>query len=318
MKKVLLFRWGSLGDVLITFPSIYLLRKKMASSSITLVCRKEYGTLLQEIGVIDKVLPSDDRKLLAFFSYPENKRQTNKKWIKDYSLFLGWFQNKKSVETLKSGFLKNKNCYFFIYDSSCKEPLSNFFFKQTAKTLEKKESSLLFFNHCSLLPLTSRHKKEGLNLLPSQFLKEGSSLVVVHPGSGSLKKCWPFHNYIQIIKMLDQKGYRGVLLTGPAEERMEHKIQSLSLPSSWLWLRNPPLFKLSGLLSQANLYLGNDSGITHLAASCGTKVIALFLHKYEAEWRPLGRAFIISGESMEEIDVYSVWKVINKVVNLNQ
>ena len=56
MKSILLFRLGGLGDLLVAFPSIYLLRKELFPCSITLVCREEYGSLLKETGVVDNLV----------------------------------------------------------------------------------------------------------------------------------------------------------------------------------------------------------------------------------------------------------------------
>jgi len=53
-------------------------------------------------------------------------------------------------------------------------------------------------------------------------------------------------------------------------------------------LISPHMDRLSLLLQEALLYVGHDSGITHLAAMLGAPTIALFRHTSVTQWRPLG------------------------------
>lgn len=53
-------------------------------------------------------------------------------------------------------------------------------------------------------------------------------------------------------------------------------------------MENWQLGKLAALMSEVDLYLGNDSGITHLAAACGTPTIALFGPTDPQVWGPQG------------------------------
>ena len=50
----------------------------------------------------------------------------------------------------------------------------------------------------------------------------------------------------------------------------------------------PDLFELGKLLSQARIYVGNDSGVTHLAAAVGTPVMAFFRTTDPRVWAPRG------------------------------
>ena len=58
------------------------------------------------------------------------------------------------------------------------------------------------------------------------------------------------------------------------------------LPDGWRLLHEPPLADLAGLLARCGVYLGNDSGVTHLAAAAGAPVLALFRDENLPAWRP--------------------------------
>lgn len=117
--------------------------------------------------------------------------------------------------------------------------------------------------------------------------KPDTGEIIMHPGSGSPKKCWPYFD--QLGKMLANP----LLLAGPNEGdyKTEHPVlRDLSLPEVFNRLRS------------CSAYIGNDSGITHLAAYIGCPTVALFGPTDPAVWGPIGRrARIIWKRPIESI-----------------
>jgi len=140
-------------------------------------------------------------------------------------------------------------------------------------------------------------------------LPGGGRFAIIHPGSGGAAKLWPFDNFLEIARRLWGAGVPGVFITGEAEEcpAISGRLEREALPSGWTWERKPPLLGVSGLLTEAPLYLGNDSGITHLAAACGARVTALFLEMNIPAWEPFGRSRVVSARALSELDVETVW-----------
>jgi ADP-heptose:LPS heptosyltransferase len=81
------------------------------------------------------------------------------------------------------------------------------------------------------------------------------------------------------------------------------------LPQGWEWINQPDLEDLATNLTEAGLYLGNDSGVSHLAAACGAEVIVLFRRDLVPAWRPLGRVHVLAASSLPEISLESVWEI---------
>jgi heptosyltransferase-3 len=308
MRNALLFRLGGLGDLLVAFPAIHLIRKTFPSAGLTLVCREEYGLLLQETGVVDRVVRGDSPRLLPLFAGPSVPQKEMKEWLNGFDLVAGWMQEKSggALEKSVAATSISGERRFFYYPPESPDEISQFFFRQTSRALAENRPSEFSFDECAQLP-PSPVLDNGPGLIKRE---RGRKFVVVHPGSGSEKKCWPVQNFLEIIARLGQKGAGGVIVTGQAEERMEALIKGTSLPRRWSWLRSPSLVALSALLQEADLYLGNDSGITHLAAACGTEVVALLREDLVTAWRPYGRARLLSARSLEEISVDSVWELI--------
>jgi len=106
--------------------------------------------------------------------------------------------------------------------------------------------------------------------------------VVIHPGSGGRHKNWPLERFTAVADWLHHSARSVAWLVGPAEERLE---QALPGPV----IRNTPLRDLARILAAARLYIGNDSGITHLAAAVGCPTIAVFGPTPPNIWAPRGR-----------------------------
>jgi heptosyltransferase III len=109
-------------------------------------------------------------------------------------------------------------------------------------------------------------------------------VIVVQPGAGGVSKRWPADAFAAALAAVGER--RDVVLVahqGPADADAVDAL-SARLPSL-VRLREPALPALAGVLSQAALYLGNDSGVSHLAATVGVPAVVLFTAANLA-WRP--------------------------------
>jgi ADP-heptose:LPS heptosyltransferase len=114
--------------------------------------------------------------------------------------------------------------------------------------------------------------------------------LAVAPGSGHLRKNWPLAHYYEVSRALGwEYGLHTVWLAGPAEGEMLPYLGALAKAQGQVLLANRPLARLARVLSRCRLYLGNDSGLTHLAAAVGEPdVLALFGPTDPRVWAPLG------------------------------
>ena len=113
--------------------------------------------------------------------------------------------------------------------------------------------------------------------LPPRFL-------AVHPGSGSARKNWPAERFADLAARLSN-GAPWLLSLGPADEREAAALQGA--PGAVITRDLVPRH-LGALLAAAGLYVGNDSGVTHLAAAYGVPTLALFGPTDPAVWSPIG------------------------------
>jgi ADP-heptose:LPS heptosyltransferase len=112
--------------------------------------------------------------------------------------------------------------------------------------------------------------------------------VAVAPGSGSIEKCWPSRDFARTCALLARdREVHLMLVLGPAEiERPEVRaaFHELDCTVSECW----SLRDLAAALAACHLYLGNDSGLSHLAAWAGAEGLAIFGPTEPELWAPLG------------------------------
>ena len=113
----------------------------------------------------------------------------------------------------------------------------------------------------------------------------GRTFIAVHPFSGSAKKNWPLKAFRQLGRQLERLAPVEWCITDDGEHRIAD------------------LYELACWLCGARLYVGNDSGITHLAAAVGTPVVAVFMGSDPFVWAPRGAPCEVLVQPEEE-EVY--------------
>ncbi len=124
--------------------------------------------------------------------------------------------------------------------------------------------------------------------------------VVIHPFSGSARKNWPLSRYRELARQLR---YPVEWTAGPDED----------LPEA---ARFSNLHELAEWIAGAHLYIGNDSGITHLAAATGIRTLALFGPTSPRTWAPRGKnVHVMHSGTMAELDIDTVQRAANRLLD---
>ena len=114
-------------------------------------------------------------------------------------------------------------------------------------------------------------------------------VVAIHPGSGGGRKCWPAERFACVIDSLTEAGAGCLLIEGPADSHECAKVRSaLKDEGPVAFVRRADLASIAALIASCRAYVGNDSGVTHLAAALGVCVVAVFGATDPLVWGPLG------------------------------
>ena len=133
--------------------------------------------------------------------------------------------------------------------------------------------------------------------------------IFIHVGSGGLRKIWPLSNWWTLLRFLRKAYPFPVFLTlGPADERLRSfACAAETLGTFTLERLSLPL--LAAMLSQGQLFVGSDSGVSHLAALTGIPAVIIFGPTDPNVWAPRGAGVHIVEAAWNESDVLA-WQPV--------
>lgn len=139
---------------------------------------------------------------------------------------------------------------------------------------------------------------------------ESDTMVLIHPGSGSNAKCWPVDRFIGLARRMQTRQFGVVFLIGPAEIDRWPPTVLRQLTEVGPVINDPSIDRLSQFLAAADLYIGNDSGVSHLAAAVGTPTLTIFGPTCPVRWSPRGPRVAVVGPETDD-----PWPILDQVTD---
>jgi len=144
-----------------------------------------------------------------------------------------------------------------------------------------------------------------------QAIRDADRFVVIFPGSGSPKKNWGIERFVALADLIRERAMKPVFVLGPAEITMESRLAA----SGHLVIKDIPLGTTAAIAQMACVFVGVDSGVSHLAAAAGAPGIVLFGPTDPRRWAPRGRAItVIHREPIDAIEPAEVAALIGEIV----
>jgi len=256
--KILIIRTGGLGDVILTLPFLECLKEKYKDAFIEITGEKEKLKIFK--GKVNKISSIETYQIYKIYKNIRNFEFLE--YFKSFDLIITFLND----EFLKNLLKINKNTYFIDSIPKIRIHASEYMINQGVKykIIEKLNKT-----------------KYQLNLFSPK-----ENLIIIHPGSGDEGKNWGFKNFLILAEKLKNLGYEIIFLFGYAESKLYKEIsQSIKFKTYF----NLKMEDLINLISKAKLYIGNDSGVTHLSSILSIKTIAIFGPTDSIVWKPLGK-----------------------------
>ena len=304
MGKILVFRGGAIGDFILTLPAISLLRTGLQDAHIDVLGYRPIVDLAAEAGLADSVRSIEHASLAGFFA-PGS--ELDRQWCEYFSGFDlvvsylhdpdGYFRGnleRAGVQELLEGISR--------VDCSAGDHAAY----QLARVLE---NIALFLEDAA----PAIH-------LPDRGDKIIENSIAIHPGSGGVSKNWRLEDWIRIGEAVasHERKFPILLITGEAEEE-KHAELSAAWHTAGIIFQHAhhwPLTRLGAAISKCRLFLGHDSGISHLAAAVGTPCLLLFGPTSPAIWAPLNPGVEVMCSETGKMSDIQYRDVIKKVSEL--
>jgi len=132
--------------------------------------------------------------------------------------------------------------------------------------------------------------------LSDEGVKSDIPIACIHPGAGKVFKEWNSEGFADVSDWLFSEGFQVLLVGGKGDLKKIREIISITKRTAYNLGGKLSLGELVALFEMSSLFIGNDSGPMHLAASTGIPIVALFGPARENRWRPLSeRAVVLRG-----------------------
>ena len=339
MKGILVIRPGAIGDALLTFPVLKALREQYDGTRITLVSNAQVLPLAQAFGVAEQAFDFQDIQWSELFSSSGIRTSAMRDLLEQTELAICWMRDPDGIieHNLKMSGIEHS----IIAPGRPSTGERLHIVDYLARTLGLPDMVTPFIERNRRQPKESPSTSVGASVDDvglggpfwspvgggyAPFIDEPTTsgdprraivkthntttkrCVAIHPGSGAVEKCWPTSRFAEVIKRLWEQNHPVLLLAGPADtERVNDVLKQLSLPPKpemFKMLTHAPLLEVAQRLLQCRCYLGNDSGITHLAAMLGVPTVAIFGPTDPAIWRPVGPFVkVLQGHTLEDVTV---------------
>ena len=289
-KGLLIIHPGALGDVLLARPVLHALRSQFPQHEIALLSAKGVGSLLRDCAEIDRTFPLEAMHLSQLFAGCESLGESFRTWLGSCERAVGWLRDAEAAvsNTLRAVGVRYINLQSPFSPELVAVHQADRYFEAIGIDTSRKG-----FTYSLVLPADL--KRQGQAILQACDWSGESPLVMIHPGSGSVHKCVEAWRFATVIEWLIKADMTPILIEGPADCQPVAKVLS-SLTRPVPVIRNQNLSAVAGALAKAALYLGHDSGMTHLAAALAIPTVACFGPSHAFRWAPLGPTVsVVSG-----------------------
>ena len=294
-KKILIVRPDRIGDVILSTPVIKNLKLAFPQSYIAFMCRPYTRETLEGNPNLDEVIVYDkygkDKSPLATVRFALNLRKYHFDWaiilhptnrahliafLAGIPVRVGWDRKlgqllTKKIKHTKQQGKKHESEYTLDLLRALNIPIKS---KDT------------------YFPVLSEATARIEELLKAQGVTENDKLIVIHPSASCPSKRWPQEHFLKLIELLkDKGGFKIAAITSEGEREFG---EEAAKKSEVIDLRGKlSISEIGALLKRASLFISNDSGPVHIAASLNTPVISIFGRKDPGlsprRWGPQGK-----------------------------
>ena len=299
--RVLVIRGAAIGDFIVTLPAMRLLKESIPGCRLDVLGDPGISALAKVAGIADDTWNLDHRSMAPLFAPGAAIDPAVVERLTSYNVVVSYLFDPDGIfrgNLERLGVKTFIECPHRVLDGLGPAPA------QLARPLEK---LAMFLEDPA--PRISIPNADG----PVER-------VILHPGSGSLKKNWGLDNWREILERVADAFPKLELVVVTGEAEAERGVTQ-EIGAGWTALRfthwdqhSLEVLATARFPSKRACFLGHDSGISHLAAACGLPCFLLFGPTDPSVWAPTHpgvEVFHRPDESLAELTVDAVWQKLN-------
>lgn len=278
MNRILVIRGGAIGDFILTLPVLKALRHAYSRAHIEILGYKHIAVLAENRFYAQAVRSIEHGPLASFFAKNSELPTELANYFASFDLIISYLYDPDGVFEMNL-----RRCGV---DNLIHGPGKIDHREHAARQLSRPLQTLgLWVDDLSAKLYPSAEDRDAANAFLGHCARP---IVAFHPGSGGKKKNWPLENWIDLgNRLLASEDFRGsiVVIFGEADADQVARLQSIWKDATVRFAKNLPLPHLAAVLEQT-IFIGQDSGISHLAAAVGANCVLLFGPTDPAVWAP--------------------------------
>lgn len=287
---------GALGDFIMSLRVVEAIRQ-FGVTRISILGRPAISNLAKLCGVVDDVRDIETSGFHRLFTCDGTLSDENKAWLARFHIAVNMLAGGDS--TLSAQLRSAGICMVIDIDPAPQKGQSAHITDQWLSGI----STLLPNSDIGAprLEVPQSLRSEASAILHKLPLDAKADPILIHPGSGGRSKCWPLEQFLSLARQLRSKRIQPIFVLGPVELERLSQVDQTAIRSNAPTIENPSLPLLAGLLAEVGRFVGNDSGVSHLAAAVGTHTTAIFITTDPSRWRPMGpHVRIVTGTKPSE------------------
>jgi len=289
VKRVLVVRLRSIGDTVLATPSLIALKKFLPDAQVDILLEDWVAPVLEGFELVDNVITVGKGSRARMLTAWKLRRQKYDVAFNLHGGTTGTFFTFASGAKHRVGYTEYQ--YSFLYNHLLTDA-ADFWQKPKPHSAEQQLALLGFVGvpvvpsqKTKLFPTDTASISIEDRLGRSAIRDPRSAIALLHPAAAFDTKTWAAENFAKTAEFLHEKGLNIVAVATKNERNVLDKLISGSrVPITAFDDLSLP--EITALASRSSIFVGNDSGIAHIAAAVNTPSVVIFGSSNRDNWRP--------------------------------
>lgn len=301
MNRILVIRGGAIGDFVLTLPAIKLLRDRFPDAHLEILGSKYIAALAEHRFYANAVRSIESATLAKFFAKDAELPDELIRYFAGFDLIVSYLFDPEGV-----------------FETNVRKCGAGMFITGPSKLHDNEHAAHQLARPLAALGLSL--SSPAAQLFPSDIDRDvikshidySGKTIAFHPGSGSESKNWPIEKWIKLGDALLAGGFRLLIVAGEADTTRTEQLKAVWKGKPVRFAENMPLPHLAALL-EGSVFVGHDSGISHIAAAVGARCLLLFGRTDPAVWAPANEKVTVSRAPEGKMELLEIATVLSQI-----